>query len=141
VASRALDTVITLDTSGILAVTNRSDRHHRLATAALQADSGPWMVPAGILGEVGYMLDTILGSRSLDAFLADVEAGVYLVEWRPDDVQDIRQLVSRYASLPLGFSDACVITCAAMRTARRVLTLDRRGFQVVGREIPLELLP
>lgn len=49
-------------------------------------------------------------------------------------------LVRRHADLRLGFSDAAVIACAEER-GRRVLTLDRRHFEVVAREGTIEVLP
>ena len=49
------------------------------------------------------------------------------------DFPRIKELVVRYADLPLGFADAAVIACAE-RTRAEVLTFDRRDFEVVGRE-------
>jgi predicted nucleic acid-binding protein len=98
------------------------------------------VVPAGILGEAAYMIETILTTQALDAFLEDIQSGVYVVDWRRDDVSRIRYFTTRYASLPLGFADSSVVACAE-RNGARVLTLDRRSFDVVAREIPLNLLP
>lgn len=52
----------------------------------------------------------------------------------------IRTLVGRYADRPLGLVDAAVISCAS-RSGGRVLTLDQRDFSVVGRDVPLTILP
>ena len=48
-------------------------------------------------------------------------------------------LVIRYASLPLGFSDAAVVACAEC-TGGQVLTFDRRDFVVVAREATITLV-
>jgi hypothetical protein len=51
--------MITLDSSGIYAIANRRDRNHIRALATLAREARPYVVPAGILGEICYLL--ILG--------------------------------------------------------------------------------
>jgi predicted nucleic acid-binding protein len=46
----------------------------------------------------------------------------------------------RYADLRLGLTDAFVAVCAE-RNGGRVLTLDRRHFDVLSRELALTVLP
>jgi len=132
--------VITLDTSGVLAVTNRRDRHHLAAADALRRDPGPFLVPAGALAEITFMLERWIGISALEVFLGDLAAGLYTFDCADDDFLRIRELVHRYADLPLGAADASVIACAE-RSGGRVLTLDRRDFDVVARELSLSLLP
>lgn len=136
--SRALEpsgqrAVITLDTSALMALFNRADPNHESAAAALEADPGPYLVPAGILAEITYMLEVRHGTEMLDSFLADLEAGAFALHCGDGDLARIRALVRRYEDLPLGFSDAAVIACAEAN-AGQVLTFDRRDFGVVARE-------
>lgn len=132
-------TVITLDTSGVIAITNEEDPDHAQVVAALYEDRGPWIVPAGILGEAGYMLDH-LPAGALDAFLEDLDQGAYTLDCGDRDFSRIRELVHRYADMPLGFADASVISCAE-RNGGRVLTLDRRDFDVIAREGRVTIVP
>lgn len=132
--------LITLDTSGLLAIANRRDPDHERARVALVQDRGPYLVPAGVLAEITYLIERRLGLRALDGFLADIESGAYSLDCGDRDIPRIRELVRRYANLPLGFADAAVIACAE-RSGGRVLTLDLRDFGVVAREAPLHLLP
>ena len=132
--------MITLDTSGVLALLNRRDPDHHRARSALLEDPGPYVVPAGILAEVAYMIEQRLGLPVLDLFLADLESGAYTLECGEGDLPRIRGLVRRYADLPLGFADAAVVACAERRGGR-VLTLDVRGFGVVSREGTISILP
>jgi uncharacterized protein len=122
--------MITLDTSALLALADRGDREHAAAEAALADEAGPYLVPAGILGDVGYILGG-LGGAALDAFLADLEDGRLTYEPGGDDFPRMRELISRYADLDLGLADAAVIACAERRGGR-VLTTDRRDFRVVA---------
>jgi predicted nucleic acid-binding protein len=132
--------VITLDTSGLLALVNRRDPDHQRSRTALLNDPGPYLVPAGILAEITYMLEQRLGLSILDLFLEDLMTGAYTLDCGADDLARIRQLVMQYAELPLGFADASVAACAE-RNGGRVLTLDLRDFGVVARASKLTLVP
>ena len=132
--------MIILDTSGLFAALALDDKHHAEAVSVLDADAGPFLIPAGILAEVGYMIETKLGARVLDAFLDDLIAGAFAFECGEDDLPRIRELVNRYQDMPLGVADAAVIACAE-RTNGRILTFDRRDFGVVAREGRVQLVP
>ena len=98
------------------------------------------MVPSGILAEVGYLVERRLGVPVLEAFLLDLEQRAFVLVNSEDDLGRIRELVGRYAVLPLGLADAAVIACAE-RHQRKVLTLDQRHFGVVAREGKIEIIP
>lgn len=132
--------VITLDTSALLALFNRADTHHRNATMVLAADPGPYLVPAGILAEVTYMLEVRHGTDRLDSFLGDLESGAFALHCGEQDLAGIRALVRRYENLPLGFADATVIACAEGHGGL-VLTFDRRDFDVIAREGTISIRP
>lgn len=123
-----------------MAISNRRDRDHQSTVDALLADRGPYLVPAGILSEAAFMLEARLGTLVLGAFIADLESGAYTFDCGGTDLPRIRELVDRYASLPLGFADAAVIACAE-RSGGRILALDRHEFRAVAREVPITLLP
>lgn len=97
-------------------------------------------MPAGILAEIAYLVERWLGLEVLDALLADLESGALSVECGDEDIARVRELVGRYADLPLGLADAAVIACAE-RHGGKVLTLDVHDFGVVAREGTIALLP
>lgn len=132
--------MITLDTSGILAALNRTDPDHLRARTALEAERGPLIVPAGILGEAGYMIEADLGIDVLRSWLSHFLDGSLTFDCGESDLERIIALLERYEDLRLGFSDACVIACAE-RNGGRVLTFDRRDFPVVARERTITLVP
>jgi predicted nucleic acid-binding protein len=132
--------LITLDTSALFALVNRRDPDHEPVKAAFEGDGGPYLVPAGILAEVGYLLEHRLGTDVLDAFLADLESGALTFEAGEEDLARVRELITRYEDLPLGFADATVIACGE-RNGGLVLMLDTRHFGTVAREGTISLLP
>jgi hypothetical protein len=132
--------MITLDTSAIIALLDRRDRDHAAVTETLRQESAPYLVPAAVLGEVGYFIEARLGQVVLETFLDDLRDGSFSLDCGDQDVGRVRELTGRYADLPLGLVDAAVIACAE-RNGLRTLTLDQRDFGVVAQVMPLTLLP
>lgn len=131
--------MLTLDSSGIYALLDRKDLHHRQAQAALDADAGPFLMPMGILAEIGYMVEQRLGHRVLGTFLSDLIEGAFTVECGEEDLERAQQVMDRYEQLPLGVADALVVACAE-RHGGRVLSFDFRHFGVVAGDGLLELV-
>ena len=132
--------MITLDTSAIVALLNRSDRRHADAARTLAVHGGPTIVPLGILSEVGHVLSTSLGGQAAVAFLLGLEQGDSLLDPGDADIPRIRELMARYAALPLGYADAAVVACAE-RNGGRVLTFDPHPFDTLARDVPISLVP
>ncbi len=130
--------MITLDSSALYALTDRKDRSHARLRRALSADGGPYLIPSAILAEIGYMIESRLGTKALLAFVGDLDAG-YAVHHSPAGWARVVQLIRRYADLPLGFADAAVVECAE-RHGGRVMTLDSH-FGIVAREGQITVLP
>jgi len=132
--------MITLDTSAIIALLDRADRDHAAVTGILRQETPPYLLPSAVLGEVGYFVETRLGQAVLETFLEDIREGSFSLHCGDADMARIRELVGRYADLPLGLVDAAVIACAE-RNGYRTLTLDQGDFGVVAREVPIAVLP
>ncbi|HLJ68533.1 MAG TPA: PIN domain-containing protein [Chloroflexota bacterium] len=135
--------MITLDTSGFWAVTNRSDPCHAAARGVLEDDVGPWFIPAVTLTEIAWLI----AARSrralaiLTSVLTDIHSGQYALDCGENDLARISALLTRYEDLGLDLPDAAVVA-AAERHGGRVLTTDRRHFDVVARgEGTLTVLP
>lgn len=131
--------MITLDTSALLPLINRGDPDHERVRETVLSQSRPYVVPAGILAEVAYLLEHRLGAGVLDAFLSDIQLGGFELDCGESDFARIRELATRYADLPLGFADAAVIACAERRGGR-VAALDR-DLEIVAREGSIVVLP
>lgn len=132
--------MITLDTSGLFAYLNRRDTDHHRVRETLDAEPEPWIVPALSLCETTYLLERRSTIDVIDALLGDLDRGAFRLDCGDQDIARVRELIHRYADLPLGVADAAVVACAE-RNGGRVLTLDLRHFGVVAREGRLVLLP
>jgi hypothetical protein len=132
--------VITLDTSAIVALLDVDEPAHERVVEALGGERPPFLIPAAIVCEVGYLVQRNLGGTAIAVFLEDLADGQFRYDPGEADLARIRDLVVRYADLPLGVADAAVVACAE-RSGGRVMTLDRRDFDVVGGEVALTLIP
>ena len=100
---------------------------------------GTLVVPALTIGEVAYLISKRLGPRAETLFIGDLATGTFSVDApQPSDWLRVGELVARYHDFPLGTVDASVVVTAERRGTRKIATLDRRHFSVVG---SFELLP
>jgi predicted nucleic acid-binding protein len=133
--------MLTLDTSGLVALVSRADPHHDEATAVVDDDSGPYIISAAILAEIAYILEQCAGTPAVTSLVRDLESSAYTLYCGESDFARIVRLMERYEALGLGLADAAVIACAE-RHRGRVLTFDRRHFPVVARgEGTITVLP
>lgn len=132
--------MITLDSSALFALLARDEPAHELCVTTLRAARPPFLVPAGVLGEIAYMIEAWLGGRALASFVENLQAGSFTLHCGDSDFARIGELTERYRDLRLGFADASVIACAESN-AGDVMTLDRRDFDVVAREGTIHVLP
>jgi predicted nucleic acid-binding protein len=89
-------------------------------------------VPAPVLVEVAWLMSRRLGESAFDTVLASVEDGGIEVEnLTGGDYARARQLLRRYADLPLGFVDAAIVAVAERLREGKLASLDRRHLGVV----------
>ena len=131
--------VITLDTSGLVAIISPTDPYHQEAVASLRVEAGPRLVPAAILAEIAYILEQRSSPFLVLSFVQDLMNNAYTLDCGDENFARIHQLMDRYQDLPLGLADATVIACAE-RHGKKVLTLDHH-FAVVAREGTIAVLP
>lgn len=124
--------MIVTDTGAIVALIDKSDRHHRALTAIYQDDPNQWVLPWAILPEVDYLVGSFLGPRAEEAFLADLADGAFQVEWGSEaDLHRAHALARQHRALRLGLVDAVVIAVAERLQAKAIATLDLRHFGAV----------
>jgi predicted nucleic acid-binding protein len=136
--------MVVADTGALYALMDRSDTWHAEVVAWWSTRSGNVLVPAPVLPELCYLLQTRLGHRAELAFLRAVADGEFDIEpVEGSDYARVAALVESYADLPLGFTDAAIIAVAERLGTRDVLTTDRRHFGVVrpGHVKALRMLP
>jgi predicted nucleic acid-binding protein len=134
--------MIIADTGALLALVNRSDRHHKAVRAIYDSASDEWVLPWAILPEVDYLIGSELGARAQDVFLADLAGAAFHIEHGDDrDLARAHQLNQKYRALRLGLVDGIVMAMAERLRARAIATLDMRHFAAVTLVGNPQLLP
>ncbi len=124
--------MIVADTGAVIALVDADDRHHESVRQLFEQNPDEWVLPWAILPEVDYLLATRVGARAQSAFLDDLAAGAFAVEWGDQaDVQRANSLCDQYADLKMGLVDGVVIGVAERLEATAIATLDLRHFGVV----------
>lgn len=125
--------MIVADTGAIVALIDRSDRHHRAMRKLYEHDPAAWLLPWAILPEVDYLVGAHVGVRAQEAFLADLADGAFAVSWGDEaDLDQARGVSERYPKLRMGLVDAVVIATAIRVKAHAIATLDLRHFAAVA---------
>ena len=133
-----------VDTSGLLAAIDGSQRAHAACAAAIRASRGPLLLSPFVLAELDYLLGARVSATAQDALLEEVARGAYRLEpFSADDVGRARAIAARYRDLDLGLADASIVVLAERHHVRDVLTLDERHFRALrhGRGARFRLLP
>lgn len=136
--------MILLDTSGLLAAIDSSQRLHEATARSLREAAPPLLLSPFVLAELDYLLATRVGLRAEQALLDEVARRAYQLEaFTEDDVAAAAEVIQRYAALELGLADASLVVLANRHRTADILTLDERHFRAVegpgGR--PFRLLP
>jgi len=124
--------MLLVDTSGLLAAIDSSQRHHTDCAAVIGGRQGPFLLSPFVLAELDYLLVTRIGGHAQSAFLAEVVRGAYRLEaFDAADLEAATRIIAKYADLSLGLADASLVVLAAKHRTRDILTLDRRHFDVL----------
>ena len=114
---------VLLDSGCIVALLDRSERHHRRCVDVVRQLEAPLVTCEAVLAESCWLLRALPGAA--DAVLANVERGVFAVPFRIDrTAAAVRSLMRRYSTLPMDFADACLVHLADELGTARILTLD-----------------
>ena len=127
--------MILLDTSGVLAAIDGSQRHHRACAAVLREAAPPLLLSPFVLAELDYLLMRHVGYEAQSSFLEEVARGAYRLEpFESSDIKLAKTVLDRYEDLQIGLADASLVVLAERHQVAEVLTLDERHFRALRYE-------
>ena len=89
--------MIVLDTSGLLAAIDSSQRLHSAAAAALRSTDGPLLLSPFVLAELDYLISTRVSPKAATPLLDQVADGAYRLEpMGPEDVARASEIIGHY---------------------------------------------
>ncbi|MHB2018355.1 MAG: type II toxin-antitoxin system VapC family toxin [Candidatus Xenobia bacterium] len=123
--------MILLDTSGLLANYDRSDRYHE-AVVRVMARRHPRILSPFVLAELDYLILKLAGVRGELEMLKDVaEHRLQLVPFNASDVERATSVIDKYEDVQIGLTDASIAVLADRHRCYEVLTLDQRHFRAM----------
>lgn len=121
-----------VDAGTLFAQADADDPQHEAVVALFQAENGPLVTSQLAVAEADYLILDRLGIDVELAFLDDLAAGTFIVDWLDrKELGAARDLARRYRDLELGLADASLIVLAARHRTTRIATFDERAFRAV----------
>ncbi len=114
---------VLLDTGIIVALLDRSERHHGACAAALREVAGPLITCEPVIAEACYLVRKLRGAP--EAILDNVRDGVFQLPFAlTPEAPAVAALMKKYRSVPMDLADACLVRLAEVVGTARILTLD-----------------
>lgn len=129
-----------LDSGVIVALLDRSERHHRACANFIRTLVAPLITCEAVIAESCYLLRRLPGAAQ--AVLQNVADGVFQIPFQlSHSAASIQRTCRKYFDREVDLADACLIQLATDLRTPDILTLDR-DFQVYrwGANKPFRLL-
>ena len=120
-----------VDTSFLFALADLKDANHQRAVNMAAGMDGLLILPITVLPEICYLIDSRLGHAAMRRFIDTVASGDLQVESvSRDDLSRVSEVLDQYADARVDFVDATIVALAERLKVTRILTLDRRHFEL-----------
>jgi hypothetical protein len=135
---------VLIDTSFLLAVASRKDRHHAAARAAMQALKAERIVPLPVISELFYLLTQREHYPAAIRMFATLRTAGFRIETlTPADFARMEAIMTQYMQSRFDFADTAIMALSERLGITELYTFDRRDFTTF---LPshcdyLELLP
>ena len=123
--------MIMVDTGAFIGLFNKNDEYHPSARASFSNISEPLITTYPVVTETCYLLYNRLGHHSQINFLKSITKKAFKVfDFQNNDILRMIELMERYCDLPMDFADASLVVLAEQLGHGRILTSDRRDFNI-----------
>lgn len=123
--------MIVVDTSVIYALLDRADGRHAEVLDWYRSDDPEFVTTPLVLAEVDHLAATRAGPQAHEAWLRDIAAGAYAIQWWRAAAPQAAAIARQYADLGLGLTDASVVNLCARLGTEQIATLDEQHFRAV----------
>ena len=122
--------MIIADTGFWLALANKRDSYHAVATSVLDKLHEGLITTWPVMTETCHLLLSRLGPSAQSAFVASVRAGAcMLFELNESHLPRVEALMEKYYDLPMDLADASLVVLAEEIGSGRILSTDQRDFR------------
>lgn len=124
---------IIVETSVLYSLMNNRDKNHKLVkNYFLNNKNIYYILPSTIIPELCYLINTKLGSYFEIKFLEEINQNFNLEPIKDEDILRIIEILKKYDTLNIGYVDASIVAIAERLKINKILTLDRKHFEVVA---------
>ena len=118
-----------LDTGPWVALIDRSESRHTDCVQWLKTFSGRLYSTEAVLTEVLYLLSFSITAQcaALDFILESV---VEIVPSSRESLKNVKNLMKKYADLPMDFADATIVCLATETGMHNIVTFDKKDFGI-----------
>lgn len=131
-----------VDTGPLVALLDAREPYHVWARETLSRLETPLQTCEAVLSEACFLLSEVQGGRN--AVLSLVSRGIVAVDFRLiPELEPVRKLMAKYASVPMAFADACLVRMAELAPRAAVVTIDKdfRVYRRNGRQAVPVIMP
>jgi uncharacterized protein len=115
---------VLLDTGVIVALLDRSERHHEACVDALESLAAPLVTCEAVIAESCYLLRRLQGAA--ESILQNVTEGIFQIPFQLSRCSpQVQGIFRKYRDRQVDFADACLIHLAGELRTGDILTLDR----------------
>ena len=131
-----------VDTGPLVALLDAREPDHAWAQETLSGLKRPLYTCEACLSEASFLLGHVKGGSN--ALLLLVSRGIVVPHFRlSSEIEPVRKLMTKYASVPMSLADACLVRMTELDPRATVLTLDSdfRIYRRNGRQAVPVLMP
>jgi uncharacterized protein len=112
-----------VDTGPLVALLNRTDRHHRWVREVLDTLEPPIFTCEAVISETCFLLGRLLTGQ--DAVFELLSKDILKIDFRiSSEIAALRVLMNKFADVPMSLADACLVRMSELEPNSRILTLD-----------------
>lgn len=120
-----------LDSGYLYAQVNGKDSWHSDVSKVKLNQNEPIILPVPAITEVTFLLQRDLGRHAVWEFIETlVQTNILLGVPEPADFERAAEVLRNYNDANIDFVDACIVAMAERLNITKILTVDRRHFQI-----------
>lgn len=124
--------MIIADTSGLLALFNRREPEHAQVRELVAGLDVPLVVSPYVVAEIDHLVAARVGVAAETEILREIGGGAYVLPCLDgNELVRAAGIVEKYQDQDIGVADASIVVLAERYASRKILTLDRRHFNVL----------
>jgi predicted nucleic acid-binding protein len=123
---------VLLDSGFLFASLNASEPEHQATIRVLENIHEPIVLPVPAITEIAYLLARDINNEAAADFIASLAATELTLETpHQEDYSRAAEILRQYSDAKVDFVDTMIVAIAELLNISRVLTLDRRDFQLI----------